>query len=176
MVVDSDDVGTFAASFSNETRFNTAISRDPSNGGTNADLMTTRLATALQDKCDNFPANSGNLEYGHFVFYNNGSPVYDFCAGGIPSIFNNRLNPGDITVTVNNGSTRSAFRVSFPTNLIFSPQFEGTTYNPGQWSAANNGNTEFDEFRLYLNNNTTGVTESNSTLAFSATVTALTAP
>ena len=176
LVVDSDDVGTYAASFGNETRFNTAISRDPSNGGTNADLMTTRLAVALQDECDNFPANTGNLQYGHFVFYNNGSPVYDFCAAGVPSIFNNRLNPGDITVTSSNNSTQSTFRVSFPTNLVFSPQFEGTTYNPSQWTAGNQGNTEFDEFRLYLNNNTTGVTEANSTLAFSATVAALTAP
>ena len=176
LVVDSDNVGTYAASFGNETKFNTSISRDPSNGGTNADLMTTRLAAALQDECDNFPANSGNLQYGHFVFYNNGSPVYDFCAGGIPSIFNNRLNPGDITVTSSNNSIQSTFRVSFPTNLVFSPQFGGTTYNPSQWTAGNQGNTEFDEFRLYLNNNTTGVTEGNSTLAFSTTVAALTAP
>ena len=174
--VDSDDPATGAASFGSETKFGVAISRDPSNGGTNADVMTARIAANLDAALDAADQNTGDLEYGHFVFYNNGSPVYDFCANGIFNIFDGAvIRPATISVESGNNSTQSTFRVSFPTNLVFSPQFEGVTYNPGQWSAANNGNTQFDEVRLYVNNNTTGVTESNSTLILSKTIAELTA-
>ena len=173
--IDSDGPGTFADSISQRQRVSTQISRDPSNGGTNADVMTTRIGTKL-DAAFDAATNSAELEYGFLVFYNNGSPVYAFAGAGIPGIFGSHIVPNQMSATGSNTSSQSILRIDYPTQKVNSVQFEGVTYTEGGYDAAGVGNTQFDEIRFYLNNNTTGVTESNSTLALSETIADLTAP
>lgn len=173
--IDSDGPGTFADSISQRQRVSTQISRDPSNGGTNADLMTTRIGTKL-DAAFDAATNSAELEYGFLVFYNNGSPVYAFAGAGVPGIFGSHIIPNQMSATGSNTSSQSILRIDYPTQKVNSVQFEGVTYTEGGYDAASMGNTQFDEIRFYLNDNTTGVTESNSTLALSETIADLTAP